>query len=282
MRFSVPILWIGLLISGATLAQSPGYLYIESEPSRPFYLRTADSLYSSSAGNYLILAPLRNMVGEVIVGFPGTSAAFSFSLKDTSVEQGLILRDLKEEGWRLYDFRKNELVNVRRLGRQANELNGMTRRTDAFAVRLSQVVNDSIILYYKPAAAELVKGNSQLKAVVRDSVPPAPLESAKSLPAATLPAKPLPGIRRLSKMDLGNRWLLQFESREGAQIDTIQVEIDKPVRKKKSGKLAARHISESSVGALFSHHEQVLYRSHLPWNKLRWLPKAGECAYGAG
>ena len=271
------------MISGATVAQSPGYLYIESEPSRPFYLRTADSLYNSAAGNYLILAPLRNMVGEVIVGFPGTSAAFSFSLKDTSVEQGLILRDLKEEGWRLYDFRKNELVNVRRLGRQANELNGMLRRKDAFAVRLSQVVNDSIILYYKPVVTDLAKSNNPVKAVVvQNTVTPAPVEPAKPFPAATLPAKTLPGIRRLSKMDLGNRWLLQFESREGAQVDTIQVEIDKPVRKKKSGKLAARHISASSVGALFSHDEQVFYRSHLPGNKLRWLPKAGECTYGAG
>jgi hypothetical protein len=222
------------------------------------------------------------MVGEVIVGFPGTTAAFSFTVKDTSAEQGLILRDLKEEGWRLYDFRKNELVNVRRLGRQANELNGMVRRTDAFAVRLSQVVNDSIILYYKPATAVLVKSNNPVKAGVQADVPPTSVEPAKPLPAATLPAKPLPGIRRLSKMDLGNRWLLQFESREGAQVDTIQVEIDKPVRKKKSGKPAARHISASSAGALFSHHEQVFYRSHVPGNKLRWFPEAGECAYGAG
>jgi len=161
MRYFLPILLAVLLLAGPAVAQSSGYLYIESEPSRPFYLRTHDSLYSSSNGNYLILAPLRNMVGEIIVGFPGSPAALSFMLKDTSAEQGLILRDLKEEGWRLYDFQKNELVNVRRLGRQASELKGLARRNDAFAVRLSQVVNDSIILYYNPAIQPQVKVENQ-------------------------------------------------------------------------------------------------------------------------
>lgn len=252
--------------------QSQGFLYIEAEPSRPFYIRTHDSLYSSSTGNYIILAPLRKMAGEIIVGFPGASAAFSFTLKDTTAEQGLILRDLREEGWRLYDFRKNELINVRRLGRQANELNGMVRRNDAFAIRLSQVVNDSIILYYKPGGQVLAKADNVVK-----PEPPRPVE-----PVKLSPAKPMPLIRRLSKLDLGSRWLMQYESREGGKLDTIQVEIDKPVKGKKQPKTTASHISASHSRNLFSQYEQVFYRGRLPGNQLRWFPEAAECAYSTG
>ncbi|ULQ52867.1 hypothetical protein [Flavihumibacter fluvii] len=271
MRYFLPFLLAATLFSGAALAQSSGYLYIESEPSRPFYLRTRDSLYSSAAGNYLILAPLKNVTGEIIVGFPGSQAAFSFTLKDTSLEQGLILRDQKEEGWRLYDFRKNELVNVRRMGRQANELNAMVRRNDAFAVRLSQVVNDSIILYYQPAGTTVLPGTNlvkQLPAKAAESPKPAPL-------------KPPSGVRRLSKLDMGNRWLILYEEREGETRDTIRVEIDKPVQKKKAVKGAKAGISAIPAVDLFSQYEQVFYRSNLSRNKLRRVSKAGECPYSA-
>jgi hypothetical protein len=272
MRNQVLLLLLTIFFTGVVRAQSGGYLYIESEPSRPFYIRTHDSLYSSSPGNYIILAPLRKMTGEIIVGFPGAAAAFSFTLKDTTTEQGLILRDLREEGWRLYDFRKNELINVRRLGRQANELNGLVRRNDAFALRLSQVVNDSIILYYKPAGQVVTKAENTIKPG---------LERPKE-PVQPAPDKPLPRVRRLSKLDLGSRWLMQYESREGQQVDTIQVEIDKPVKAKKLPKTTASHISASHSRDLFSQYEQVFHRGRLPRNQLRWFPEAAECAYCAG
>lgn len=134
------------------MPQSSGFIYIESEPPRPFYLRTIDSLYVSSTGNYIILAPLGQLKGDIIVGFPGRQqAAFVFTLPDTITDRGLVLKDMRQEGWRLVDWRNNEPLITRRLGRQEDEYAGMYRRSDAFALRLSQVVNDSSVLFYSRA-----------------------------------------------------------------------------------------------------------------------------------
>jgi len=265
MKEVLLILLVLQILPAVPRAQEPGYLYIEAEPSRPFYLRTRDSLYSSSQGNYLILAPLRKMVGEVIVGFPGSSAAFSFTIKDTTAEQGLLLRDLKEEGWRLVDFRRNELLNVRRLGRQANELATMTRRNDAFALRLSQVVNDSIILYSQPS----VKGPAL---VARPAGKPAVQPDSLQQPASVVPVS---RVRRLSKMDLGTRWLLLYEERTGDHRDTISVEIDKPERQKKPAKRSVTIHLKAAPSGQTGIYEQVFYRINLSWNQLRRLSEAG-------
>lgn len=267
MRDVLLILLVLQFVVIALPAQSPGYVYIEAEPSRPFYLRTRDSLYNSAEGNYMILAPLRKMVGELIVGFPGSAAAFSFTLKDTSIEQGLVLRDLKDEGWRLYDFRKNELVNVRRLGRKTNELAGLVRRNDAFAVRLSEVVNDSIILFYQPGPKGLVEAQEP---VIVEVVKPADS------------VLPVSNIRRVSKMDLGKRWLILYEERTGDRRDTISVEIDKPERVRKPAKRAVTYFSKGAPMGQTVVYEQVFYRGILPGNKLRRFSKAGQCPYGSG
>jgi hypothetical protein len=255
---------ICVIISGGLYAQSSGYLYIESDPPRDFYLRTRDSLFTSSPGGYLILAPLGAVTGDIIVGFPGRQqAAFVFTVKDTTVEKGLLLKDMQAEGWRLIDWQKNEPMNVRRLGRQENEQSTMIRRSDPFALRLSQVVNDTAILYYsaveKQAVTATRKGtdNDQAMSEIKKS----PVTTGKepkipdtlSTPAeksrenqvdSTVLVKPgatkkkgtvvtpaaagLKGnVRTLGKKDMGKSWKLIFEVTEGTIKDTILVEIDK-------------------------------------------------------
>jgi hypothetical protein len=278
MRYFLSLLLVGWLFPGRVSAQASGYIYIESQPSRPFYLRTHDSLYVSSQGNYLILAPLGNMLGDVIVGFPGQQqAALLFSIKDTSVEQGLLLRDQGDEGWRLYDWQKEELVNVRRMGRQASDLKGLVRRSDPFAMRLSQVVNDTIILYEQPAVT------NQPKALVVKVEKPVSPDTPKAVPV------PESGIRLLSKKSLAKSWLLLYEEKEGGLTDTIQVEIDKPVQeakpkvkpkaKAKPRKASRAAISVSAEGPLFTKYDQVFYRSYVSRNKVRRVSAPGERPY---
>lgn len=217
------LLFLGAyLYSGLARGQNPAFIYMESEPSRPFYLRTADSLYTSSPGNYLILAPLGRLKGDIIVGFPGKQqAAFVFTLPDTVTDRGLVLRDMQEQGWRLVDWRKNEPLFTRRLGRQEDEFAGMYRRSDAFALRLSQVVNDSSILFYtlvKPVPADARVGPSA-KAGKKKA------DASEGGPVAA--ARPLSEVKLVSKTDNGTHWLLVYEVKEGETIDRVEVEIEK-------------------------------------------------------
>lgn len=149
------VLLTGFILFGSmagVLAQgSSGYILIQTEPSQPFYVRTADSLYHSAEGNYLVLAPLRG-IKDVSIGMHGAQAPLAvFTVEDSSMEAGLVLRNMGEEGWRLLNWQTNEMIKIRRPGREESEMGQMQRRSDAFAIRLAQAVNDEAILYYRRA-----------------------------------------------------------------------------------------------------------------------------------
>jgi hypothetical protein len=174
-------------------AQESGYLYIESENGQPFYVRSKDSLYLSAPEGFLILAPLTGIKGDLVLGFPGqAAAAFVFTIPNSGIESGWLLRSVNGEGWRLYDYRLDELVNIRRLGRAENRFSGMQKRTDAFALQLSKVVNDTAILYSKPA-----------------------------------PVQPAPTIQLVSQTEKDGFWILVYELTENGRKERVEIEIPK-------------------------------------------------------
>lgn len=191
------------LFATAVLSQESGYLYIESENNQPFYVRSKDSLYVSAPEGFLILAPLKGVKGDLILGFPGqAAAAFVFTIGSTAWEKGLILRDMKKEGWRLYDYREEEMLNIRRLGRAEDRYVGMRKRTDVFALQLSKVVNDTAVLYYRPQAG-------------------------KTVVAVEKPEAPAPLVRLISERETSTAWLYIYEILEEGKPEQVAVEIPK-------------------------------------------------------
>mgnify|MGYP001810372899 CR=1 FL=1 len=177
-------------------AQTTGFVYIESEKGEPFYIRTRDTLYHSAPEGFILLTSLHKLKGDLILGFPGqTAAAFVFSIPATEIDKGWVLKDMKQEGWRLYDSQLDELVPTRRLGSKTDPYQGMLKRTDAFAVRLSQVVNDSAVLYYR------------------------------AKPRSPLAAASVPAIRLISKTETVTAWILVYEVLEANGVDRIELEI---------------------------------------------------------
>ncbi len=249
-----------MVLTLAGFAQEGGYIYIETSPSRPFYIRTADSILLSRAGNYLVLAPLKPWLGDIIVGFQGeVQAAFVFNLKDSSEERGLVLKDMQAEGWRLFDWQRNEMMNTRRLGRDEQYYARLQKRQDAFALRLAAVMGDSSILYYDPAVDKSVAAGKKKTGapataapaapgsavpVVSQPVPPVASPSAASVSkggsdsSGRFRASPVSQVRRLFKTDLGGSWKLIYEVNGPEGRDTVEVNILKdklaPLKRKRS------------------------------------------------
>lgn len=189
MRYWLNLLAFLLLASPMVTGQSGGYLYMETDPAVPFYLRTNDSVYSSGRNSYLILAPLLSGMGEIVVGFPGgDQAVIGFTIQDSVAEQGIILQRDEGGGWRLVEMQTGATLPAVKLGVGAMGLERQHRRTDEFALRLARVMNDSLILY-EPVLA--------------------------------------PGIRLLKKQERAKTWEYWYEDRTAAGADTIRVEIDK-------------------------------------------------------
>ncbi|GAB2670508.1 hypothetical protein GCM10027036_25090 [Flavihumibacter cheonanensis] len=195
MRTSLFLLYY-LCCAGGIKAQQTGFVYIESEKGEPFYIRTRDTLYHSAPEGFMLLTSLHKLKGDLILGFPGqTAAAFVFTIPATEKDKGWVLKDMKQEGWRLYDSKLDELVPTRRLGPKSDPYQGMLKRTDAFAVRLSQVVNDSAVLYYRPK------------------------------PGSPVAAASVPAIRLISKTETATAWILVYEVQEANGVDRIELEI---------------------------------------------------------
>lgn len=220
------------MVAGA-FAQGSGYILLQTEPSQPFYVRTADSLYHSAEGNYLVLAPLRG-IKDVIIGLHGGQYPLAvFTITDSSMEAGLVLRNTGEEGWRLLNWQTNEMIKIRRPGREESERGQMQRRSDAFAIRLAQAVNDDAILYYRTA--------NILKPVVRKT----PTEKVNDIkeenkvisqpksgdsterPKARLPLTKLSEVRRLELMRTADGLKITYEVKESGGKDIVIIEIPK-------------------------------------------------------
>src|SRR5688500_2318313 len=127
-------------------AQSPYYLYIQSEDRQPFYVRVHDKIYSSSASGYLIISKLEDGNYPIVLGFPrNIHPEQQFMVRINKKDKGFQLSRTGDKGWQLLNLQNQEVI-VSATGSANPELSG-ERKTDAFSVMLANVVNDSTILY---------------------------------------------------------------------------------------------------------------------------------------
>jgi hypothetical protein len=230
------------LLVNTLMAQDSGYLYIESENSQPFYIRTQDSLYMSAPEGYLILAPLKQIKGDLILGFPGqAAAAFVFSIGSSSWEKGFVLRDMKQEGWRLYDYKEEEMVNIRRLGKTEDRYVGMRKRTDPFAMRLAQLVNDTAVLYYRPLDPSVAGASKKAPTPSRDTI--AIAKTSPAVDTITLDKAPAKDTLTLAKASVSKDTATVMKA--AAPKDTIA--IAKPVAAKDTVALAKTVPQEDTI-----------------------------------
>lgn len=215
------------------LAQGSGYILIQTEPSQPFYVRTADSLYHSAAGNYLLLAPLRG-IKDVSIGMHGAQAPLAvFTITNSSMEAGLVLRNMGEEGWRLLNWQTNEMIKIRRPGREESEIGNMQRRSDAFAIRLAQAVNDEAILYYrkamilKPIVKNIPLEEPKQRKEEKIEVAQPKASETRSVEKDHMAVSHLSPVRRLEMIRTSVGLKITYEVQESGGKDIVIIEIPK-------------------------------------------------------
>ncbi len=94
-----------LLLGAAAFSQKVYFVYIQSEPREPFYLKLQERIYSSSASGYLILSKLHDSSYRFKIGFPDNRVAeMEFSVTVAKKDHGYLLKNFGEKGWGLYDL----------------------------------------------------------------------------------------------------------------------------------------------------------------------------------
>lgn len=167
------LLTIVLLLTGFVSfsqynVQSKYFVYLQTEPAQPFYIRIDGQTISANSSGYLILPQLKTGDYKLTVGFPGAKypeQVFDFVI-DTK-DKGYLIKDYGTDGWGLFDL---QTMAIQKATGAANAVAATTpaekKATPAepaenvsdFTKILSKAANDpSILEKPKPAPVPVVE-----------------------------------------------------------------------------------------------------------------------------
>jgi hypothetical protein len=167
---------LAVLSFSAAFSQRLFFVYLQSDPAEPFFVKINDKLQSSTATGYLILSRLRDSSYMITVGFPQNKwpdQRFTIDIK--SKDRGYIIKNFGEKGWGLYDLET--------LGIQMSSTTKSTARTEPkevsiFTEILSRGANDPslkerpiAVKEDKPAVEKEEKALVSLSPEVKDEKP---------------------------------------------------------------------------------------------------------------
>ena len=85
--------------------QSKYFVYLQTEPAQPFYIKINNQQISANASGYLILPQLKDGDYKLVVGFPdGKVSEQSFNFRIDSKDKGYLIKDYGADGWGLFDL----------------------------------------------------------------------------------------------------------------------------------------------------------------------------------
>jgi hypothetical protein len=149
MKHFVLIAWA--IIAGLRLsAQSPFFIYVQSEPATPFSVSCKGQTLRSSQTGYLIVSNLTDTVLQLAVSFPDKKQPDQlFVVRTQGSDQGFLLKDYGDKGWGLLDWRQLLVTYAERPTNARAEPIGATNKED-FALLLAKASGDSSLLAETP------------------------------------------------------------------------------------------------------------------------------------
>jgi len=171
MKFALGCLL--LCLSAAGFSQRQYFVLIESETRQPIYVRIGETIYNSSSIGHVIIPALSDSVYVMEIGQASDqSASNQFTIRINKKDHGYQLKKLSDKGWVLFNFQTMEIVYPAKKDGLAQSGYSLIKRDDGFAKLLSQVVNDTAVLYsivYQKPVEPVVK--AETKAAAIDSSP---------------------------------------------------------------------------------------------------------------
>lgn len=193
MKHFVLIAWA--VIAGLRLsAQSPFFIYVQSEPATAFSVSCKGQTLRSSQTGYLIVSNLTDTVLQLAVSFPDKKQPDQlFVVRTQGSDQGYLLKDYGDKGWGLLDWRQLLVTYAERPTNTRAEPIGATNKED-FAVLLAKASGDSSLLAESPKPVAEEKPAPQPKPTP-DSKPllePQPVPEKKPAPEPKPAVIPVP------------------------------------------------------------------------------------------
>lgn len=105
------LLVISVLLGVWVQAQHVFFVYLQSEPAKPFYIRLNGETRSSTAGGYLILSRLADSTYTFSLGFTDNSITEqTFKITIAHKDYGFLIKHFGEKGWGLFDLKSLNVI----------------------------------------------------------------------------------------------------------------------------------------------------------------------------
>lgn len=136
------------------------YLFIEADGQQPFYIKKADTLYSSSASGFLIIPKVPKGDLNILLGFPkAIYPEAMFEIKEVSRDRGFHLKLFEGKGWGLFDRTSMEVIYSKNNQIDKSASDSVKKTANPFAAMLSDATGDDILIEQNPVVTkkQLVK-----------------------------------------------------------------------------------------------------------------------------
>ncbi|MCH5717722.1 DUF4476 domain-containing protein [Niabella hibiscisoli] len=99
--------------------QSKYFVYLQTEPAQPFYIKINGQQITANASGYLILPQLKDGNYKLTVGFPDSKTAEQrFDFKIDSKDKGYLIKDYGNDGWGLFDLQTMAVQKALKVGEE--------------------------------------------------------------------------------------------------------------------------------------------------------------------
>lgn len=169
-RIILLVVLAGLGLSG--FSQKVYFIYLQTEPVQPFYVKLNGKLHSSSASGYLILPRLVDSTYSFAIGFnqPGQPEQ-TFTVKMAQKDHGFLIKDFGEKGWGIFDLQSlNIQYSATRTDVTDTKSVSSGKEVSPFTDLLSKATGDPSLLE-QPAAPKAETVSVEKTETVRNEQP---------------------------------------------------------------------------------------------------------------
>ncbi|WP_018631077.1 DUF4476 domain-containing protein [Niabella aurantiaca] len=111
-RFLLAMIFLltGFITFAQYSVQSKYFVYLQTEPAQPFYIRINGQRIEANSSGYLILPQLKDGDYRLIVGFQDNkNPEMTFRFKIDSKDKGYLIKNFGAEGWSLFDLQSMDV-----------------------------------------------------------------------------------------------------------------------------------------------------------------------------
>jgi hypothetical protein len=245
-------LMLFLLLSASAFSQRTHFIYLQSDPLEPFFVRMNEKIFSSTASGYIILSGLTDSICSFTAGFPQNKfPQQKFTITTHKRDHGFLVKNFDEKGWGLFNLQTLAVLmpvenTVSQKTTQEENINDFTdllsKATNDSTLRQKTITEDLPVKVAEEKKIEVAppQVNSVAKTTDSVSLTVKPKDTV-SKPAVTITPKPvvdtpIPGkgqpeskgsvISKIFQIDSGQAAEMIFTDKyEDGKIDTIRIQI---------------------------------------------------------